>query len=286
MRFIPKICLVLSLAAVSSCEFVSSFLHDEDVIASVGTHKLYKSALVEAIPAGTPPADSALLAQQFIDRWASDLVFLDMAESQLSKSEKDVEKELEEYRIALLKYRYEQHYIDQRLDSEVSQEEVEAFYDAHKEDYVLRVPIVKARFVKLSADSPSLETIKSLIASDNEEDLALLDTLVYNAADRYNDFGANWVDMPSLAREFGEDYGTLISKMNGSRIEIQDDYGKLYMAYVNEYKRAGTQAPLEFCASDIEDVIISSRKKNLVSTLERDLLEKARRKGDYKVFNK
>ena len=73
---------------------------------------LFKSDLDKVIPAGLPEEDSLRLANQYINSWALEHVFIGVAEQQLSKAEKDVMQELEAYRRSLLKYRYEQLYVN------------------------------------------------------------------------------------------------------------------------------------------------------------------------------
>ena len=76
-------------------------------MAEVSGEKLYRSDLDAVIPKGISQEDSTYLAKQYINTWASEMVYLGIAEQQLSKTEKDVTKELEDYRKSLLKYRYE-----------------------------------------------------------------------------------------------------------------------------------------------------------------------------------
>ncbi len=119
------------LAALTSCKSAGRFqeaaqeLFRGEVVARAGDHKLHRGELEKFIPAGVSPEDSANLAARYIKAWAEDLLMVDMAEAQLSASEKDVSKELEQYRRSLLKYRYEQLYINQRLDTLVTDAEIE-----------------------------------------------------------------------------------------------------------------------------------------------------------------
>ena len=101
------------LAMLASCRAISRFLHDDEIVAEVDGVMLYRSDLDKVLPAGLPQEDSVRLAAQYINSWASDQVFIGIAEQQLSKAEKDVTKELEAYRKALLKYRYEQLYVNE-----------------------------------------------------------------------------------------------------------------------------------------------------------------------------
>ena len=126
----PAIAVFLSLLSAfcfSSCKLVNSILHDEEVVAKVGNSMLYKSEVTRLIPQGISGDDSLRLAMQYINSWASDMVYLDVAEKQLSKEQKDVSKELEAYRRSLLKYRYEQLYVNERLDTAVTTDEIEEY---------------------------------------------------------------------------------------------------------------------------------------------------------------
>ena len=150
------------LTAITSCRTISSLLHDDGVVAQVNDVKLYRAELNALIPKGMSPADSAELAQKYINSWASDLVYLKVAEQQLSKSEKDVTKELEDYRKSLLKYRYEQLYVNERLDTTVTEDAVQEYYDAHPEKFILKRPLLRARYLNIQKDSPALKQLKDL----------------------------------------------------------------------------------------------------------------------------
>lgn len=286
MRGTVRCILVLGIALLtfSSCRAISSLLHDDEVVAEVGRHYLYRSEVASLIPDGTSEEDSLRLALQYVNSWATDLIFLDVAEAQLTKDELDVSEELEEYRRSLLKYRYEQRYINERLDTMVADSQIDDYYLEHVENFVLEVPVVKARFLRISADSPNLGVIRKKMSSSLIEDLEAADSLSYFSAVKYTDYNGGWTDMVSLSREFGTDYAELLSLMRNGFIEKEDEYGKMNVAYIADFIPAGEIAPLEYCRPRIRNIIISVRKQKLISDLEQDLLADARDKGKYKVF--
>jgi len=284
MRHFATISAIMLLLCLQSCDYISSILHDEDVVAQVNGHKLYKSDLAAVVPAAISPEDSIALVRKYMDNWATDIVFYEIAQEQLSKNEQNVDNELEDYRRSLLKYRYEQLYIDQRLDMDVSDEEVRKYYDDNLENFRLRVPIVKATFVRISKTVPEYELVRKKMSSSAEEDMMLLDSLASKCAERYTDYSRQWVDMVTLAHDFGTDYGSLMSQMKDSFIEI-DEYDKTNLAYVQSFVKAGSIPPVEYCSTDIKDVIISQRKRALVAALEHDLLEEARKNENYIIFS-
>ncbi len=283
-RIVHKIAIiVIVLPALMSCRAISSFLNKDEAVAEVGAEKLYRSELNALIPKGIASEDSVRLARQYINTWALDHVFLNIAEEQLSKTEKDVTRELEDYRKSLLKYRYEQLYVNERLDTAVSDEMVEEYYEANKAKFILQRPVVKARYLRIANDSPTLKKIRKKMPSDEAQDLVEADSLAYSSALKFATWGNEWLDIATLAREFSMDHVSLTMSINGSWIEKVDTTGVLNLAYISEIVRAGYAAPIGYCAPSIKDMIISARKQELVTSLERDLLNDARKTGQFVI---
>ena len=282
--------LLLLVLAVSSCQLVhrvsdtAAELFGDEVVARVGDHKLFRSELTGYIPAGVSSEDSLALAQQYIHSWAEELLFLDMAEAQLSKEEKNVDKELEEYRRTLLKYRYEERYINERLDTLITDAEVRNYYEAHADRFTLDRPVLKARYMVIPADSRSFRTIKELMGSDDAMDAIAADSLAFTAALRYVDSSDSWLDALLLARELGTDEESMMKSLKNKFIEFKGDDGNIRVAYVVDLVRKGEPAPLEYCADRIRDIILSARKHELVSGLERELLIDAQNKDKFVIY--
>lgn len=276
--------LVLVSCLASACQFFSSILHDDSVVAKAGGEKLYRSEVVKLIPAGLPEQDSLQMALQYIESWASERIFLEVAEQQLPKEELDVTQELETYRRSLLKYRYEQLYVAHRLSQEVSDEEVQEYYDSHLKNYILDLPIAKARILRISAESPHKDELRQLLVTDDPARLTELDSLSYAWAEKYIDRSGEWMNLVDIGRQIGVDYGTILSNMSRNYAEIEDGTGRLCLIYFVDYMRSGQQAPLEFCRQSIQETLISMRKRRLILDLERDLLEQARQNGDFVIY--
>ena len=268
--------LLAALAMMTSCEFVSGLIHDDQVVARLGSRKLYKTELDAFIPKGVSAEDSSKLALQYINTWATEQLYADIAQQQLSKEEQDVSEELEDYRRSLLKFRYEQRYVNERLDTVVLTPEIDDYYHSHADLFTLEVPIVKARFLDIMQDSPNLELIKDRMSSSDVQDLEMADSLAYSSALRYEDSSDRWVDMVSFARNFGTDYGTLLSKLDKNGfIELPDERGDVKIAYICDIQRVGELADIDYCRNRIKDIIISTRKQALLSNLEKELLSDA-----------
>lgn len=276
--------ILFVLPAILSCRAISSFLADSEVVAQVGSEKLYRSDLDKIIPRGMMPEDSARMARQYIHTWASDHIYLKVALEQLSKAERDVTVELEDYRKSLLKYRYEQLYVNERLDTSVTIENIEQYYESHKDKFMLDRPIVKARYLNIAADSPALPKIRKRMSSTEAGDLVEADSLAFSSAVKFTTWSDRWIDMSVLAGEYMTGYETLVASINKGWIEKVDTLGQMRLTYISAMIGKGKTAPVEFCEQKIKDIIISSRKHELVQNLERDLLNDACETGQFKIY--
>ena len=154
-----------------------------------------------------------------------------------------------------------------------------------KENFKLDRPILKARYMKISEDSPNLQKIKKLMSSDNVGDVIAADSLAFNSAQRYEDFSDTWIDAVALAGDFGVDYVEMLSRKNGKFIEIKSGDGYLNVAYIVDMVKAGEIPPVEFCQERIRDIIVSVRKHKLLTTLEQDLIEDAKAKEKFEIYS-
>ena len=286
-----KRCFVLiALMVATACQVVhrvsdsAAELFGDGVVARVGEHRLMRSELAAYIPAGVSSEDSLSLAQSYINAWAEELLFVDMAESRLSPEEQDVSKELEEYRRSLLKYRYEERYINERLDTLISDEEVRTYYKEHTDKFLVDRPLLKTRYMVIPADSKSLRKIKELMGSDDAMDAIAADSLAFTAALKYVDSSDSWMDAILLARELGTDETSMMKSLRGRFIEQKGDDGNLRVAYVVDIVQKGSPAPLDYCEERVKDIILNARKHALSDGLERDLLKDALAKGKFVIY--
>ena len=283
-----RILIVLTAALLlSSCKSFSEAtaeLFRGEVVARAGEHKLHRSELEKFIPAGVSPEDSANLAARYINAWAEDLLMVDMAESQLSSAEKDVSKELEQYRRTLLKYRYEQLYINQRLDTLVTDAEIEQYYADNAKKFTLERPVIKARLLIIPADSRQLKTIRKYMSSDDDTEVTEAEQLAFTAAIKYVDMSDTWMDAITLGQELGVDYKALLASIKNNFAELKDDAGNLHIAFITDMVADGKTAPLDYCRERIRDLILSARRHNLQLSLEQSLLEDARNNNTFVIY--
>lgn len=265
---------ILVLLAATSCKYLE-FRSGDKVVAEVGGKKLYESEIKSLIPPGKSPQDSIMMLQQYINNWALKHLLLEKAENELSKTDKDVEQELEDYRTSLLMYRFEKMFIDQRLDTLITEQECRDYYEKNSPNFVLDNSVVKARFAKISNNSPNLEKLRRGYKASSIEDIDEFERLCYSSADKYNNFGNEWTDIAMIAREVPYDVQTLEREIrSSSAVEVKDSL-YTYLVYFHEMILPDQIAPFEYYLPGIKQIILSKRKQELISTLEQNLIREA-----------
>lgn len=187
--------LTTALLLLCSCSFFEMVSKGEKVV-QVGNAVLYKSDVEKVMPRGASALDSVSFAEQYVNSWILKQLMLNKAEEKLPKNDKDVAALLEEYRTQLLVFRYETKYVEERLDTLISETEKRAYYTEHQESFITKNGIIKGRFVKMHNSSPSLQVIKTLSAKNDAASIDKLEELAYNTAYKYDDYANKWVDMP------------------------------------------------------------------------------------------
>lgn len=278
--------ILLALLTVSSCEYIKSFRQGEVKVAKIGSNVLYESDVTSLMPEGVSAEDSATMVRQYIDTWALSKLLLLKAEENLSKSEKDITVEVEEFRQALLGYRYEKSYIEERIDTVVTVQEERQYFDEHINSYIASGSIVKARVIKIPKSSPYYEIIKASYQVVDESAIEELEDLCYSSAERYTDFDKKWVSIDVLARELGQDVFSCERDINTSNSIEKSIDGSNYLIFILEKVAPGEVSPFEYNSVKIKDAIISKRKQDVLTTLERDLLNDAVNNKILKIYTK
>ena len=112
-------------------------------VAKVNDSYLYEEDLTDIVPDGTSAKDSIVLLKKYVDNWVREILVVQKAEENLTNEQKNVEKQLQDYRNSLITYSYEKELVKQKLDTTLTNEEVELYYTNNKADFELKDNIIK-----------------------------------------------------------------------------------------------------------------------------------------------
>ena len=166
--------------------------------AKVKEHLLYTDELVAAVPIGLTSEDSLNFVNGYIESWATQMLLIDKAELNLPAEEKNVEAQLEEYRRSLIIYKYQRQLIGQLLDTTVTEQQIEEYYNNNKDNFELQDNIARGVLVKLGKESKDVEKVKNWIRSDKEENREKLEEFCIQHAKAYHLNDEAWVPFEEL----------------------------------------------------------------------------------------
>jgi predicted DNA binding CopG/RHH family protein len=255
------------------------------IVAQAYDYKLYMQDLQQEIPSGLHGTDSILFVQNYINRWMQEKVMLYYSNQNLAEEALDLEKKIVKYRNSLLIYNYQKRFIQQNLDTIVSDQEIEEYYQSHLSDFELKDNIVKVMFIKLEKDSRNIREASKLMKSRDPEDKEKIKDLADRYAINYFIEDDVWLLFEDLLKEVPiKTYNQENFLKNNTFVKISDS---LYttLVQINGFRIKESVSPLSFEYDRIRHIILNKRKMMLLSKLENDLLDKARNEGALQTFN-
>lgn len=257
---------------------------DEKVIAQLGTETLYESDFKQIlIPAGNK-ADSAVYAQKSIEKWAlENALYLD-AMNKLEPDEIDVEQQVNEYRKQLINYIYETKIIESNLDTIVSKEEIEDYYNTYLDNFILKDNIVKVNYFKIPSQSKEINKLKKLLNATDAKDRSQLEALCSQHAESYFLNDSVWLLLDDIKREIPKMKEALEYNVTKGRVVEFSDSEAYYYLKIKDVKIKNSISPLSFEKNNIKTFIINSRKIKLIEDYKQQLLDKAKGDKTFKIF--
>ncbi len=268
----------------SSCNFFNDEENKKDIIVRAFDKYLYRSDLKGLLPAGTTPQDSIAILQNFIDNWIRQQVILNKAENNLSDDQKNVEKQLADYRNSLITFAYEKELVDQKLDTVVSLQEIEGYYKNNPDNFELKDNIIKVLYLKVEKNAPKIEKVRQWYKSNNPKDLALLEEYCHQYAINFFLDENTWLLFDDLLKEIPiKTYDKEQYLKNNRFIEIADS-STVYFVNIKGFKVKDGLSPLSFEKENIQNIILNQRKLKLIQEMEKKTYLEALNNKDFEIY--
>ena len=285
MRIATKITIPLLLLAAFGCrEMQTMTLGGGRTLAKVGGTTLDEQELGRALPKGLTGGDSVAFAELFVRKWVGKQLKLLEAEQLFSASADDIEAKVEAYRQSLLIRKLDQFYVDERIDTTFTDEDIAASYNAHKAEFKLDRPLVKGRIVRFPVNHRQSLKLRELVkahSSDRLQDLADIcaknDFELKEFAEwtTWSDFTANLPLRQGMASE------QLIK--SGEVQQLRDNESQYYF-FVTEVVGSGQTAPLETRRATIRRILFNQRQTEVIRSHEEELVDAALTEGEAKIY--
>ncbi|MCL2133852.1 MAG: hypothetical protein FWH39_05875 [Bacteroidales bacterium] len=282
MRFLLLISL-LSLCV--SCEYFQSKQQNDTILAEAEGKTLYLSDLKNIFYAGITSEDSLELLKNHVYNWTHKCVMAAKAEQMLSKQQLNVTKEVDDYRMSLLAYRYELYYIQQELDTLISNEELLAYYekDFPTQTASMSSNFAKVVYIKVKQRAGELNKLRTALLENR--DRQFLDSLCL-ALNVQPDYRSNqWIDLDAIQKTlpFSKEQCSLALKNNVSMLEEKiGDF--VYLLGLREIKKKIEYPPITQLEEQYYTTIINQRRMDLLKKIEKDVYNEALDNQRLKIY--
>lgn len=257
---------------------------DDKPAAKVDDKILYLSTISEIIKDGTSKEDSLLIAENYINQWIKKQLTIAKAELNLSEKDKDVSKMVEDYRSSLIIHKYQQQLIEQKIDTLVSQFEIENYYKNYSANFILNRNILKALYIKVPIPVPNLARFQKLFKSEKEDDWNELEDYCFQNATKFDNFGDRWIYAQELLNKLPGNINNEDQFLKRIKHYETSDSTHHYFVKIQEFELKDNLAPLPFVKEDIKKILLSKRKIQFIKNLEENIYRDAKSKNKFKIY--
>ncbi len=255
-----------------------------ETIAKVNDAVLYSSQIKDIVPQGVSGKDSLDIIKKFIDNWVRETLVIQKAEDNLTEEQKNVEQQLKDYRNSLITYAYEKELVKQKLDTLVSVQEIEEYYNNNPSNFGLKDNIIKVIYVKVNKKAPQIDKLKKWYKSDNPKDIEQLATYCHQFAENFYLDGESWLLFDDLLKEIPiQTYNKELFLQNNRYIEVGDSLHN-YFVNIKGFKIRNSLSPLAFEKENIKNIILNKRKLELINQMKQDVYNDALNKNKIEIY--
>jgi hypothetical protein len=265
---------------ILSCSNINND-NSNDLIARAGENFLYQNEL----PSFLSLQDSLIRYKNFVELWAKEKLLYDLSLTNLSQSKKnELDLIIEKFKVDLYINSYKDLIVNSRIDSIVTNEEIESYYNANIDNFTLNETLLKYRYLKVPSDNININRIRRYIQRLSNDDRAFLDSLNFQFAElKVND--SVWFAERDVISSI--EFINQTNKSNFMRVnrlyEIKDGQ---YINYfiVKDLLKSGNIPPLSYLYDRIKLNIINQRKIDLIKNINKEILNDALKSSKYEIY--
>ncbi|MDG2357516.1 MAG: hypothetical protein P8L21_04465 [Polaribacter sp.] len=254
---------------------------DNEILAIVNTEKFFKKDLTILLPQNINKIDSQLLVKSYIKDWAIKKLLLEKAQNNSSlEMVNQIDDLVKDYKESLLINNYKEQLVKQKLDTVVTDRELEEYYLLNKENFKLNEELVKIKFLHVDNTINDKKEILKLFKSDDILDLEELEK--QELSFKFHQFNDSmWTQLDNVLLKLPFSKEKLLKKTKF--IQKQDSIG-LYLVAIKDVLELNSIAPLSYVLPTIEQMILHKRKIQLIRDIEKIIIKDAIQNNNFKIY--
>jgi len=275
---------IILILLIISCELENN--SKEEPIARVKDNFLFFSEIQESLDENMSQNDSMLAVNNAINNWASKKLLYEKAIFNLSNSKQnELDLLVKSYASDLYISNYEKEWLKTRVDTIVSNDQLQSYYNENKNKFRLRQDILLARFIELPIENFNKTQIVRSFRRLNFQDKIYLDSISLQFKSSFiND--SVWLRPELFFNKFKIEnkikYNRYLRKK--SFFEIKD-LESLYLVYISDILRKNDYAPMSYVKPTLVQILLNKRKLEMKKQLKTDILKQGIAENIFEIYD-
>jgi len=279
-RFVLGCCSTVLILCCSSCEYLNFSKNQQEakgkIVARVNNDYLYESDLNGLYNSNNAKVDSLSVVREYIDNWAYSKLMVKKATDFLPKNSlRDIERKVDEYRSSLYTYQFEKELINEKVNLEISQEEIDLYYAENEENLPLPHAVIQCQYVFLNKSSSKLDSIKYWFKNPSDDNLGKIKSTGYQFASNFS-MEADWVSWDKLQAKLPKKIDNPKSFLKKKKYFEMEDDNQLYLVRIKDYAFEGENSPKMYAEQDIKKIIVNKRKQEYLQRIKNNIFNEAK----------
>lgn len=270
---------------LSACDWKTAKSGDTIVLARVKDKVLtWDEMKLRGFVAPNDSVDSVAAVTRYVTRWVKNQLLLSRAEFNLPDKKKQFDFQIEDYRRDLIIYAYQQAYLSENLDTNITAEEIQQFYQENNSQFRLKENIFRVEYAVFPIDAPKISELRPLFFSSNTQDRERFLNAALQLSSKFSVEDTTWMSVSDLARDFPIVLENQNDFRAGKRKMRFSDEQNVYFFNILEYKLKETDAPMAYVESTIRSILLNKRKLEVLDNLEHKIFKDGLSKNAAEIF--
>nr|WP_299204185.1 hypothetical protein [uncultured Brumimicrobium sp.] len=253
-------------------------------ICQVGEHILYASELEVRKELFFSHLNDEEAKKKAIEQWIEQQGVKLEIESVSPKVKVAHELSIEDELMQLNLFELENQFITKHLDSIISDQEIQDYYESHRENYKAESYIVRALYIKVPDTVAGVLNIDEHYLLKNDKDLEEIKKYANLYASGFYFEQERWIYFDDLVREIPISTDTKDDLIKRRGEAIFKDNGETHYINVLDFRTKSISSPMEVERAGIRRHILKRRVNNLRSTAKETILENVKEKYTVTYF--
>lgn len=238
------------------------------LVATAYDKNLYWADVAYAVDIATLSArDSAIVVQTYIDKWVRDQVVVVEAEKYIA-ADLDIDRLVDDYRSSLLSYNYEKRLVEDQLDTVITPEDYQEYYNREADQLTLSEPIMTYQVITVPAKARRIDRFFTDWRAGRQ---SAIDDYATKYATSITYDTTTYLKKSDVLSNLPSKFRKKRFKKN-ARIVAQDN-GVEYFVTIVDYYSTGEKPPLSYIKNTLRKRILHQRKLQLIASIKDNLYQ-------------